>query len=765
MKKIACLFLWMLAMSARPATVTYNTTNGQLLHPSNFFLQHVLPGAGMITQYGTGTNTLTLVVLTNSISSPGFLPPWVADSLWYNGAWTPATSIIGGGSGTSFTIAESPATNLWDNGIIVPVDGGGGNWSLEYGNESIGTNKISVAFYEWLLSNFGSGGGTTNGFGINGTFRTDWNFINSAALAATVSGGTNWYLSLVDASVTTNKIDSTFRTWVESMAGGGGTNYTQFWHDLTNSVVASNNIVLAYNEGTKKLLISSTAAGGDGTAVSFNGGGTLTAVNFTNSVGITPTITTTNATFSLVDRDFGSVTVSSSGTVITYDNGSISSNHIAAGQVSIDKLGTSGTPNSSNTLFGNYQWRQVTTNDIPGLNDILSTISTNGGGTTSDVYQRTGFGYFRSTLDDIADSEVSGSVSSITHQSGDGSNEMVVNVVLTARSSTNYVVVFEISNTNDLDTEGPATLNIADKTTTGFTIQGQSASGGAQPNGFLFRFWIIETTTVGGSGSGDGFTFSVNSASKTNANAADSATIEVNIDGSDNLTWLVVSGSIDIAQLAPSLYEQITNTTFSELFVGTLNLTNRLTVSALELSASPRLIGRYSASGGVAQEVTIGSGLTLDSGTGVLSATGGGGSLSVNATNVSTPNLQDNFHGRFGISSSNITVLPRLPVTASSTSFTPDFSATKVWEYTLSGNATLNAPSNVSTDMVGQGVRMAFIQGSGGQTLTLATNYLFGTDVTGVTLSTGAGVRDYVNFVIRRTNVFDVVGISRGYAP
>lgn len=42
-------------------------------------------------------------------------------------------------------------------------------------------------------------------------------------------------------------------------------------------------------------------------------------------------------------------------------------------------------------------------------------------------------------------------------------------------------------------------------------------------------------------------------------------------------------------------------------------------------AASGKLVGRYAATDGAVQEITIGSGLSLNSSTGVLSASGGGG--------------------------------------------------------------------------------------------------------------------------------------------
>lgn len=99
------------------------------------------------------------------------------------------------------------------------------------------------------------------------------------------------------------------------------------------------------------------------------------------------------------------------------------------------------------------------------------------------------------------------------------------------------------------------------------------------------------------------------------------------------------------------------------------------------------------------------------------------------------------------------------------TTFTPDFGASKAHEFTLTGNTTLDAATGVTTNMLGETFRLVFVQDSTGiRTLITATNYLFGTDITGATLSTNAGARDYMAVYVRRTNVFDVIGFVRGYS-
>jgi hypothetical protein len=246
MKKIwSILMLALSVIGVRAATVTYNPTNGQLLYPTGFFRQHIIPGQGMVTQYGTGSNTLTLYVLTNSPSSPGMLPPWQTNALWSNGTWEQWSNLFRGNSNvvitqtptgmvfsltnvaassSGMTIESTPATNLFSFGIIDLDDFGGGNWGIDINNSTIGTNKWTDAAYNWVLSLGGAGGGTTNGFGVNGVYRTDWNFLNSAVIVSTTSGGTNFYLSIVDGSIGTNKFDATAYNLLITDAVGLGTN-------------------------------------------------------------------------------------------------------------------------------------------------------------------------------------------------------------------------------------------------------------------------------------------------------------------------------------------------------------------------------------------------------------------------------------------------------------------------------------------------------------------------------------------------------------
>lgn len=156
-------------------------------------------------------------------------------------------------------------------------------------------------------------------------------------------------------------------------------------------------------------------------------------------------------------------------------------------------------------------------------------------------------------------------------------------------------------------------------------------------------------------------------------------------------------------------------------------------------------------------------------GTGLLYATAAGTNSSivyVEGAAITNINFRSSYAARASVTAvTNVDWLPQPPTTTSATSLTPAFGSSRAHEFTLTGAATLNAPSGITSDMVGDTFRLVFIQDStGNRTLTVATNYLFGTDITGITLTTNAGARDYAVVYVRRTNALDVVGFVRGYA-
>lgn len=81
---------------------------------------------------------------------------------------------------------------------------------------------------------------------------------------------------------------------------------------------------------------------------------------------------------------------------------------------------------------------------------------------------------------------------------------------------------------------------------------------------------------------------------------------------------------------------------------------------------------------------------------------------------------------------------------------------------TLGGNRTLGNPSN-STN--GQKILFAIRQdGTGSRTLTLDTNYRFGSDITSITLSTGVNKTDYLGVRYNGTDSkWDVISFVKGY--
>lgn len=91
-----------------------------------------------------------------------------------------------------------------------------------------------------------------------------------------------------------------------------------------------------------------------------------------------------------------------------------------------------------------------------------------------------------------------------------------------------------------------------------------------------------------------------------------------------------------------------------------------------------------------------------------------------------------------------------------------DASLGNTFAVTLAGNRTLGNPTN---PVHGQKVIWRLKQdATGGRTITLDTAFRFGTDVTGITLSTAANKVDYMGAVYDSTDAkWDVIAFVKGY--
>lgn len=103
---------------------------------------------------------------------------------------------------------------------------------------------------------------------------------------------------------------------------------------------------------------------------------------------------------------------------------------------------------------------------------------------------------------------------------------------------------------------------------------------------------------------------------------------------------------------------------------------------------------------------------------------------------------------------------PVVTAQTSSSSSTVDFTGTDVIRLTLDSSPTLTFTGAVS----GQKCILELIQdGTGNRTVTLPGNVRFGTDITGITLSTAAGKTDRLGLIFSAANTYDVIAFAKGY--
>lgn len=499
----------------------------------NTTFQHLL-----LNQYRVNNLTNWFLSITNNAADTGRVV-WYTNSLGDYVAY--ATNLpAGGGSGAG--------TNAFVNGVLYQP--------FRLTNNLTDTGRVlwrtnsdgDILAYATNFPASGSGLGT-NAF-VNGILLQPVYFTNSSEVFWSTNGNGHVVLSI-------NSWDG-------------------FWSDLTNSLVASNNIAFAYDTSNNKLMISAVVSTNSGTAVTVDGGADLSRANFADAstTGLFD-ISGTNITFRLPDRDFGAITVSSSGAAMALDDSTVTSNKIVAANVTIDKLSATGTPLSTNFLAGDYSWKQVTTNMIPGLvADILSaatngpaggggggsgtnfvlngvlmqpaivtnsttliwttnasghisgTVTNVAGSTTQNVVQRIGGALFYVSGDPavVSDKSYTGIVTNATLINGASGIPLQVSLALSGASSTNYVVIAEGYELGSALGFGYAVNN---KTTTGVDFWAEYS--GSSPDGTWMRVWILDTVSVGGSG-GDVISTANNNFTQTNnfSGPVNAATLTVN---------------------------------------------------------------------------------------------------------------------------------------------------------------------------------------------------------------------------------------------
>lgn len=101
-------------------------------------------------------------------------------------------------------------------------------------------------------------------------------------------------------------------------------------------------------------------------------------------------------------------------------------------------------------------------------------------------------------------------------------------------------------------------------------------------------------------------------------------------------------------------------------------------------------------------------------------------------------------------------------VLTSETGISTDVSLGNLFRLTLTGNGTLLPPNNPRD---GQRIIYELIQdGTGGRTLALDSSFALGTDITGVTLSTGVNKADYLTCIYNSSaSKWRVIGFLKGY--
>lgn len=86
----------------------------------------------------------------------------------------------------------------------------------------------------------------------------------------------------------------------------------------------------------------------------------------------------------------------------------------------------------------------------------------------------------------------------------------------------------------------------------------------------------------------------------------------------------------------------------------------------------------------------------------------------------------------------------------------------KRFRVTLAGNRTLDNPTNMTDGF--QYIWEIIQDATGSRTLSLGNKFAFGTDITGLTLTTTASKRDFITAIYNASaDKFFIVGVSKGY--